>query len=83
MGEEQAARIFERFYRADGARSRADGGAGLGLAIVAGLVAVHRGTVSVFSTLGGGATFQVRLPLTAGSQSADSAPEVTVSIVEA
>jgi two-component system OmpR family sensor kinase len=92
LSEEQAQRVFERFYRVDKARTRRaagttqavtpHSGAGLGLAIVAGLVAVHRGTVSVFSTLGGGATFQVRLPLTAGSQSDDSAPEAAVSIVE-
>jgi two-component system OmpR family sensor kinase len=92
LSEEQAQRVFERFYRVDKARTRRaagttqavtpHSGAGLGLAIVAGLVAIHRGTVSVFSTLGGGATFQVRLPLTAGSQSDDSAPEAAVSIVE-
>ncbi|SCL13279.1 sensor histidine kinase [Micromonospora inyonensis] len=66
LSEEQAERVFERFYRADAARSRRAGGAngtGLGLAIVAALVAVHQGTVEVDSTPGGGATFRVRLPL--------------------
>ncbi|MEV4758306.1 HAMP domain-containing sensor histidine kinase [Micromonospora sp. NPDC049559] len=63
---EQAERVFERFYRADAARSRRAGGAtgtGLGLAIVAALVAAHHGTVEVLTTPGGGATFRVRLPL--------------------
>ena len=62
---EQAERVFERFYRADMARTRrADGtsGTGLGLAIVAALVAAHGGDVGVTDTPGGGATFWVRLP---------------------
>ncbi len=63
---EQAERVFERFYRADPARTRRAGGGistGLGLAIVAALVAGHNGTVAVDETPGGGATFRVRLPL--------------------
>ena len=63
---EQAERVFERFYRADAARTRRTGGAagtGLGLAIVAALVAAHHGSVEVLETPGGGATFRVRLPL--------------------
>ncbi|WP_435206244.1 sensor histidine kinase [Micromonospora sp. bgisy143] len=63
---EQAERVFERFYRADAARTRrADGntGTGLGLAIVAALVTAHHGSVEVAETPGGGATFRVRLPL--------------------
>jgi two-component system OmpR family sensor kinase len=67
---EHAERVFERFYRVDKARTRraATGalphsGAGLGLAIVAALVAAHEGTVSVESSPGNGATFRVRLPL--------------------
>ncbi|HEX6968467.1 MAG TPA: ATP-binding protein [Micromonosporaceae bacterium] len=62
---EQAERVFERFYRADVARTRrTDGttGTGLGLAIVAALVAAHGGDVGVKDTPGGGATFWVRLP---------------------
>ncbi len=57
-----AERVFERFYRADKARSRARGGSGLGLAIVAAIVEQHDGAVSVHRTPGGGATFRVELP---------------------
>jgi two-component system, OmpR family, sensor kinase len=66
LDAEQAERVFERFYRADSARTRhADGhvSTGLGLAIVAALVAAHEGAVEVDSKPGEGATFRVRLPL--------------------
>lgn len=56
------ARLFERFYRADPARSRSSGGNGLGLAIVAAIVDAHAGTVSVDERPGGGARFTVELP---------------------
>lgn len=55
-------RIFERFVRADRSRGRARGGAGLGLAIVAAIVASHRGRIRHLPTPGGGATFRVELP---------------------
>jgi signal transduction histidine kinase len=60
---DQRARVFERFVRLDDARARADGGAGLGLAIVAEVVAAHCGTVDVVGSPMGGALFRVRLPL--------------------
>lgn len=64
--EGQAARLFERFYRADASRSRASGGAGLGLAIVTSIVEAHYGTVSARPGAAGGAVFTVRLPLVPG-----------------
>jgi len=63
LSGEQKSRVFERFYRADSARTRATGGSGLGLSIVAALVAAHRGKVTVGDTPGGGATFTIHLPM--------------------
>jgi two-component system OmpR family sensor kinase len=65
LDKEQAERVFERFYRADQARARKTGGAGLGLAIVAALVTAHDGAVGVDTAPGGGATFRIMLPLAA------------------
>jgi two-component system, OmpR family, sensor kinase len=60
---EQAARVFERFYRVDASRSRhRGGGSGLGLSIVAALVTAHHGHVELDTLPGRGATFRVRLP---------------------
>jgi two-component system OmpR family sensor kinase len=62
----QREHVFERFYRADEARTRHTDreatGTGLGLAIVAAIVAAHNGSVEVFSEPGAGATFRVSLP---------------------
>ncbi len=57
--------VFERFYRADPARSRAAGGSGLGLAIVDWVIHAHGGTISVDSQPGHGSTFTIELPLVA------------------
>ncbi len=57
-----AARVFERFYRAGEARSRQDGGFGLGLAIVSWIAESHHGTVECASRPGEGSTFTVTLP---------------------
>ncbi|RNG27429.1 sensor histidine kinase [Streptomyces botrytidirepellens] len=61
--ESERERIFERFVRLDDARSRDDGGAGLGLAIARDVVVRHGGTLTVGEAPGGGALFEVRLPL--------------------
>jgi len=63
LDPQQRERVFERFYRVESSRTRDSGGAGLGLAIVAALVAAHGGSVDVADTPGGGATFRVTLPL--------------------
>jgi two-component system OmpR family sensor kinase len=66
LSEQQKARVFERFYRADEARTRRTDrtgtGTGLGLAIVAAIVRAHQGTVEVISEPGRGATFRIILP---------------------
>ena len=77
---DQAERVFERFYRADTARTRTAGGTGLGLAIVAALVAAHGGTVALGTAPGRGATFRITLPLAPearNDQSADDEPLIT------
>ena len=60
---EEAAHVFERFWRADKARSRAKGGSGLGMAIVAQIVAAHGGHIQFDSTVAGGTTVTVTLPV--------------------
>ena len=62
ISEEDQNKIFERFYRVDQSRSRAQGGAGLGLAIAQWIVMQHRGSIGVESRPGHGATFRVELP---------------------
>ncbi|MBS9532511.1 HAMP domain-containing histidine kinase [Mycobacterium sp. M1] len=59
MSEEDAGRIFERFYRTDSSRDRASGGTGLGLAIVNSLITAHDGTVTVTTAPGKGCLFRV------------------------
>ncbi len=63
MDGEHLNKIFERFYRIDTARSRDNGGAGLGLSIAEWIVKEHKGTISVDSTPGKGSTFKALLPL--------------------
>ena len=62
IAESDRDRVFERFYRADAARSRQTGGTGLGLAIVKHVVQNHGGDVRVWSQQGRGSTFTIRLP---------------------
>ncbi len=63
MAAADAERVFERFYRADPSRNRADGGTGLGLPIVASLVAAHGGTIALETAPGEGARFRLELDL--------------------
>lgn len=65
MPPEVATRAFERFYRADAARSRSDGGSGLGLSIVAAIVTAHGGRVDLETGLSQGCQVTVSLPLEA------------------
>ncbi|RCG22486.1 sensor histidine kinase [Sphaerisporangium album] len=63
LPSDAADRVFERFYRADPARTRSEsGGTGLGLSIAAALVQAHDGTIAVKSAPGHGATFRITLP---------------------
>ena len=64
IAAEEQPHIFDRFYRADPARSR--GGTGLGLALARSIVLAHGGQISVESRVGHGSCFTVRLPLVAG-----------------
>jgi heavy metal sensor kinase len=65
IAEDEHEKIFDRFYRVDKARSRAQGGAGLGLSIAQWIVAQHGGSIRVESRPENGATFVVELPMTA------------------
>ena len=88
---DEAARVFERFYRADPSRARAGsrperstgGGAGLGLSIVAAIAEAHHGTASVDTAPGEGARFRVSLPLAPSSPNgAMNAAEGSIEVVD-
>jgi signal transduction histidine kinase len=55
-------KIFERFYRTDAARSREEGGIGLGLSIASHLIEAHGGRIHIRSEVGSGSTFSIHLP---------------------
>lgn len=76
---EEAARVFERFYRTDRSRARSQGGVGLGLAIVRSLVEAHGGAVDYRPRPGGGSVFRVSLPLAPATRPVDASPETPAS----
>jgi two-component system, OmpR family, manganese sensing sensor histidine kinase len=63
IAPEHQAKVFDRFWRADKARSRREGGTGLGLAIVKAIAQSHGGKISLTSEVNVGSCFQVRLPM--------------------
>jgi two-component system, OmpR family, sensor kinase len=77
MCQEDADRVFERFYRADSSRARTSGGTGLGLSIVDSLVYAHGGTVIVETEPGEGCRFRVNLPRIADVPAQDMAAQVS------
>ena len=87
MPADQAARIFERFYRADPSRTTSTGGAGLGLAIVAAVAGAHGGTATVDTAPGAGAKFTITIPTgpepsappAAGPEAEEAAPDAVWS----
>jgi two-component system OmpR family sensor kinase len=77
LSPEEAARVFERFYRGDPSRSRGSGGTGLGLSIAVAIVEAHGGHIAVATQPGHGATFTISIPV-APSPGAAEAPGVPV-----
>lgn len=80
ISAEDQARVFERFFRVDKARSRSTGGTGLGLAIVKHVAHNHGGTIKLWSRPGTGSTFTLELPIhdpdSEAQQAAELAPEI-------
>ncbi|AKK04058.1 histidine kinase [Corynebacterium epidermidicanis] len=76
IAPDDQARVFERFFRVDKARSRTTGGTGLGLAIVKHVAANHGGEIKLWSRLGTGSTFTLELPLYTPNSGVPHAPEL-------
>jgi signal transduction histidine kinase len=83
MPAERLEGIFERFARLDRARSRDQGGVGLGLTIVKAIVQAHGGTVAVRSTPGAGSVFEILLPLGVASNPPSARPGTPARRLEA
>lgn len=79
IAKEDQERVFERFFRSDKARSRATGGTGLGLAIVKHVAANHNGEITLWSKLGTGSTFTLRIPAHQESDAAEQRPDDPVA----
>ena len=75
-------RVFERFYRVDDSRSRETGGTGIGLAIVKHVAANHQGEVKLFSQLGLGSTFTLRLPVADDALATEGMQDLIEEIIE-
>lgn len=82
ISTDDAAKVFERFYRADTSRTRETGGSGLGLAIVAAIVGAHGGSVRLVETDGGGATLVVSLPVRDDGPASDTAHTDDAGLVD-
>jgi two-component system OmpR family sensor kinase len=72
---DDAHRVFERFYRVEESRTRAAGGSGLGLSIVAALTAAHGGIADVATEVGKGSRFRIRIPLAANPLPHEPTPQ--------
>ncbi|AIG63585.1 histidine kinase [Corynebacterium atypicum] len=75
ISPQDQARVFERFFRVDKARSRSTGGTGLGLAIVKHVAANHGGNIKLWSKPGTGSTFTVELPIYHPDQQLEPVPQ--------
>jgi heavy metal sensor kinase len=82
IAEQDQKKIFERFYRADKARSREIGGAGIGLAIADWIVQQHHGSIAVQSSTGNGSSFIISLPLKSKAAVLDVPPKSVVPAAE-
>jgi two-component system OmpR family sensor kinase len=78
LSAEEAAQVFERFYRADPSRTRTSGGSGLGLSIVWSIVAAHSGTIAASPGADGGAVFTVRLPASTEEAAIEGSANVSI-----
>jgi two-component system OmpR family sensor kinase len=81
LSAEHRDRVFERFYRADQSRSRASGGVGLGLSIVAAVAEAHGGSVTALSEPDGGATFRIVIPRRPDGNNSHGTPSTFSGVV--